>query len=163
MYQESGAAMTVDFYTVTDDARVVNKTLPAASKHTITTVDIFKPSDLIHPRLVLGSFTDMFQKNYCYVTKFGYYYFIDDITVTSAQRVIMDLTLDPFYSLKDSIVNCTGTAVRSESAGINTVSDSKFPLSSCEYTLECLNYDRTPFTRNPSSPYILTTIGGGDD
>lgn len=152
--------MTVNFYTVTDAANVVSKTIPADTLQTISNVDIFKPSTLDSPRLVLSSFTNMFDKNYCYIEKFGRYYFINNITVTSAQRVIMDLSIDVLHTYAAAIKSCTGTAIRSESAGINKISDSKYPVNTCKYILDMINYDKTPFTRLPTSPYILTTIGG---
>lgn len=152
--------MTVNFYTITDAANVVSKTLSSDTLQAIQNVDIYKPSSLDAPRLILGAFTNMMAKNYCYIEKFGRYYFITNITVTSAQRVIMDLQVDVLFTYAASIKECIGTAIRSESAGINKISDSKYPVNTCRYVLDVINYSRTPFTRNPSSPYILTTIGG---
>lgn len=158
MYQESGAAMTVDFYTITDDARVVHKTLPAASKHTITTVDIFKPSDLIHPRLVLGSFQNMTDKNYCYIAKFNRHYFINNVTVTSAQRVIMDLTVDVLYTYGDDIVKCTGTVLRSENPYTRLMYDNKLPLTG-QMTVRSTLFPQTPFTASESWNYLMFVVG----
>ena len=73
---------------------------------------------------------------------------------------MLALSVDVLATYAAEIVECVGTAIRSESAGINKISDSKYPVNTCRYVLDVVNYSRTPFTRNPSSPYILTTIGG---
>ncbi|MBP5431988.1 hypothetical protein [Ruminococcus sp.] len=152
--------MTVDFYTIKDANNVVDKDLPAASKHTVNNVDIFKPSVIDSPRLVLGAFTDMTDKNYCYIDKFKRYYFINSITVTSAQRVIMDLTCDVLYTYKDDILKCKGTCLRSESTGKTIIQDNKYPINTLDRYVTIQKFENTPFTRSPSAPYILTTIGG---
>lgn len=152
--------MTVDFYTIKDANNVVNKDLPASSKHTVNNVDIFKPSVIDSPRLVLGAFTDMTDKNYCYIDKFKRYYFINSITVTSAQRVIMDLTCDVLYTYKDDILKCKGTCLRSESTGKTIIQDNKYPINTLDRYVTLDNFPDTPFTRTPTFPYVLTTIGG---
>lgn len=152
--------MTVDFYTISDANNVLVKTLPDASKYTATNVDIFKPSVIDSPRLVLGSFTNMTDKNYCYIAKFNRYYFINSITVTSAQRVIMDLSVDVLYTFHSEILRCKATCIRSESAGKTYISDSKYPVNTLDRYVTIQGFSDTPFTRSPTAPYILTTIGG---
>lgn len=160
MYRESGVIMTVDFYTITDASNVVYKTVPEESKVTINNVDIIRPSSLDDPQIVSGSFTGMLTKNYCYVSKFARWYFINRITVTTAQRVVMDLSVDVLYTYRDSIVNCIGTAIRSESIGINKIHDNKYPINANRYTIDAINFTDTPFSRTTTTGYILTTIGG---
>lgn len=152
--------MTVKFYTITDASNVVNKTINESDVTTVNNVDIFKPSSMENPQIVLTAFNDMLTRNYCYVGKFAKWYYITGITVTSAQRVVMDLSVDVLYTYRDEIKKCKGTAIRSESVGINTITDSKYPVDPCRHTLDLVNFDKTPFTRNATMPYILTTIGG---
>lgn len=160
MYQESGVIMTVDFYTITDASNVVHKSVPIASKTTIQNVDIIRPSSIEDPQIVFGSFTGMLSKNYCYVSKFARWYFINRITVTTAQRVVMDLSVDVLYTYRDSITLCIGTAIRSESEGINKIHDSKYPINNNKYIIDAINFSDTPFSRLTTTGYILTTIGG---
>lgn len=151
--------MTVDFYTISDANNVVVKTLPESSKYTATNVDIFKPSVIDTPRLVLGAFANMTDKNYCYIAKFNRYYFINSITVTSAQRVVMDLTIDVLYTYADDIKKCIGLCLRTETAP-TYIPDNKFPMLTNKRQIVLDNFESTPFTLSPSYPYILTTIGG---
>lgn len=160
MYRKSGVRMTVDFYTITDASNVVFKTVPAESKVSVQNVDIIRPSSMEDPQIVLVSFTGMLSKNYCYVSKFDRWYFINRITVSTAQRVIMDLSVDVLYTYRASIGSCLGTAIRSESIGVNKIRDNKYPLDDNKYIIDAINYPDTPFTRSATMGYILTTIGG---
>lgn len=152
--------MTVDFYTITDGNNVLHKTLPISTKTTLSNVDVFRPSNIENPQIICDNFANVASKNYCYISKYGRYYFITGITFVSAQRCIIDLSVDVLKTYENSIINCIGTATRSESAGINYIVDNRYPLNSVHRKIDIINYSKTPFTRSPNKPYILTTIGG---
>lgn len=152
--------MTVDFYTITDPPNKLVKNVSNESKIPIQNVDIFKPSDIMSPRIILGTFTGMMSKNYCYIDKLARWYFISNITLTSAQRVIMDLSIDVLYTYNTDIVKCQGTAIRSQSEGMTYIPDNKYPLNTVQTQIDMLKYN-TPFTRLLGQNYILSVIGGG--
>ena len=161
--------MTVDFYTITDppnklvknvtsESKLV-KNVTSESKLTIQNVDIFKPSDIMSPRIILGTFTNMMSKNYCYIDKFARWYYISNITLTSAQRVMMDLSIDVLHTYSDDILRCKGTAIRSESEGKTYIPDSKYPIDQLTKNIDMINFN-TPFSAAAVAGYIITTIGG---
>ena len=152
--------LTVDFYTISDANNVVNKTLDDQTKTTVQNVDIFKPSSVESPSLVLHNFTGVSNKNYVYIDKFSRYYFITGITFTSAERVIINLSVDVLYTYASQIKSCKATAIRNENIGKNYITDSKYPVNTLDRYVTLDNFPDTPFTRNPTFPYILTTIGG---
>lgn len=152
--------MTVDFYTITEPPNKLTKNTPQESKISIQNVDIFKPSDIMSPRIILGTFTGMMSKNYCYIDKFARWYFISNITLTSAQRVMMDLSIDVLNTYASDIVKCKATAIRSQSEGMNYIPDDRYPISTVNTTIDMLKYD-TPFTRLLGQNYILSVLGGG--
>lgn len=152
--------MTVDFYTVTDPNNKLEKTLTAASHKALTNVDIFRPSNIESPSIICDNFANIADKNYCYIGKFGRYYYITGVTFTSAQRCIVNLAVDVLMTYAASIKECTATATRSESAGINYITDNRYPVNNIRRTIDLISYPSTPFTRTPTSPYILTVIGG---
>lgn len=152
--------MTVDFYTVTDANNVINKTLNAATKTTVSNVDVFNPSTLENPQIVLTKFDGVANKNYAYIAKYGRYYYVTGVTFTSAGRVIVNCAVDVLKTYAAGILNCTGTATRSQSVGINYVADNRYPTNDIHRTIDMIRFPKTPFSRAATHPYILTTIGG---
>lgn len=154
--------MTVDFYSVTDANNVVNKTIDPLTVKSVTNVDVFNPSTLENPQLVLTNFDGIANKNYCYIAKYGRYYYVTGVTFTSAGRVVVNCAVDVLKTYAADIIKCKGTAVRSESVGMNYITDNRYPTNDIHRTIDMLRYPKTPFTRTPLKPYILTTIGGSN-
>lgn len=152
--------MTVDFYSVTDANNVVDKHVDIATKTTILNVDVINPSTIEGPQLVLKNFDGVSGKNYCYIAKYNRWYYVTGITFTTAGRVVVNCAVDVLKTYAAKIKQCTGTATRSQSVGMNHITDNRYPINNVHRVIDMLAYPKTPFTRFPSSPYILTTIGG---
>lgn len=69
--------MTVTFYSVDDDPRVVTKTLGTATL-TLTNVKLKNDTDVINPVLELGNNANLLGSNYFYIQEFGRYYNVTD-------------------------------------------------------------------------------------
>ena len=69
--------MTVTFYSVEDDPRVVTKTLGTATL-TLNNVKLKNDTDVINPVLELGNNTNLLGSNYFYIQEFGRYYNVTD-------------------------------------------------------------------------------------
>lgn len=156
--------MNVHIGSTTDDPRKLTKTITWITNQQGTPQDFScvptADCDIINPTIILAYDSNIVTKNYAAISDWGRKYFINDIQMLTGGRMMLALSVDVLATYAAEIVECVGTAIRSESAGINKISDSKYPVNTCRYVLDVVNYSRTPFTRNPSSPYILTTIGG---
>lgn len=74
--------MTVTFYSVDDDPRVVTKTLGTATL-TLNNVKLKNDTDVINPVLELANNANLMGSNYFYIQEFGRYYNVTDQTTNS--------------------------------------------------------------------------------
>jgi len=82
------------------DPETVGKTFTDA--HTITGKLLYE-QDITHLRiLVNGNYTAY---NYCYVTAFDRFYFINKFEITTGGNMIVDMSVDALQSFKDEILN----------------------------------------------------------
>ena len=119
---------TLDLYKNTDDPKVVNKT-PGAVQREVT-CNPYGAVNLVNPQLEIDYNATALECNYCYVGAFGRWYFINDITITPAQKMILSCSVDVLYTFKDQIPNLKACIVRSESIGAPTyVVDDRLPIN----------------------------------
>ena len=154
-------AITITLYSVTDDPRKLDKTLGNAVA-TISSVEPLDPCDILYPSFILNWNSARFTANYCKVSvPFDRYYFITSTEMLTGQRVLIKCGIDVLKTYSSSIKNCFGTMVRSQAVGKPTlIPDGKYPIHTNNLTVDVLNFDSTPFERDPAAPYLLTTIGG---
>ena len=153
-------AIVIDTYKITDPPNKLYKTTPESTKITLTNVDPLTPCDVLNPSLICVYTSGLAAQNYAKIAAFGNrYYFIDNVSLLDGQRAILKLSVDPLMTYADDIVKCTGVCLRTEQ-GATYIPDNKFPILTNKRQIVLDNFDSTPFTRSPSYPYILTTIGG---
>lgn len=97
--------MKVIFYSVTDDPRVVDKTLGTAVK-TITGVKTKADCSILTPTLELAYDSLITGCNYMYIEDWGRYYYIDELTL-SAQRLFVRAHVDVLKTYAAAIKSCT--------------------------------------------------------
>lgn len=146
-------AITMSLYKVTDDPKVMGKTIPAAtSTHTITLKDgcsIDRPVVSFSAQAAA-----LAPLNYAYIDTFQRYYYITDRK--SLINGVMELTLesDPLESFQAAIKQCTATITRNQN-------DANGYLRDAEYT--ALGYEKVASKNFPISlddfSYILMTVG----
>lgn len=120
-------AINISLYQISDDERVVGKTIPTAiSTHTITlkdgcSIDAPVVSFSANAAVMAGI-------NYAYIDAFQRYYFIRDRK--SLINGVIELTLesDPWQSFASQLRNCNATIVRSAAASNGYLMDKEYQL-----------------------------------
>lgn len=102
--------MDVFFYTVTDDPRTINKTIPSAHVH-LEDVRMKDDTNIIQPTLDIKFHVGLFACNYCYIEHFHRYYFIKNITTTE-NRLLVECEVDVLKSFESDIMNMKAFVVR---------------------------------------------------
>lgn len=141
--------MKVEFYTTTDNARTVNKTLQLNK-----TIDIIfrQAVDEQDPLIILNKI-NIAGSNYVHIPDFNRYYFISKIENYTASLVRIYLTTDLLMTYKDIILNSPVQITATEkpsylSASLPTQSTISKRVVKSDVTLDNKN------------SMILTTIGG---
>lgn len=109
--------MTVTFYQNKSDDRVVNKTI--SQKLELTTVIIKDDTSMMNPVLIVHTDSKLYTCNYCYIASFGRYYYIDNITLASGQRLILECREDVLMSNKTQLLKSRAFVQRSEKETAN--------------------------------------------
>lgn len=107
--------MTVKFYTITDDPRVVDKTVSSAVL-TLTGVHVKGECSTLEPEFELAYNSSLMTCNYMYVEEWGLYYFIRDRKV-SAQRMILITKEDVLMCYSSGLKSCKAIIRRQEKTG----------------------------------------------
>ena len=147
--------MQIKLYKTTDGNTVLDKTLTA--EKTISSVDIVEPCNVLAPSFILCYDSNALNYNYC--SAFGRYYFITSFKVLTGGRCVISCAVDVLKTYAKQIKACKGVCIRSESIGKTFIVDNKYPIDDTKKYVELVNYPDTPFTRTPTNPFILTTIG----
>lgn len=121
--------MNVNFYVCTDDKRKVTKNLTPLNS---LTCNIKDKSSLKNPSLILSkkSFNSINNCNYCYISDFGRYYFIENITLLTAERVLIECKCDVLMSFNGGIRSLNGMIDRQENLHNPYIIDNSVPIRS---------------------------------
>lgn len=141
--------MQVDFYTTTDNANTVNKTLKLIRSINIIfrqVVNEAKPFIILNKDKITGS-------NYVHIPNFNRYYFITNVENYTANLVRIDLTCDLLMTYKDVILNTPVLITATEKPSYLSIN---LPTQQT-ISKRILKSD---ITLNKESSLILTTIGG---
>ena len=151
--------MTVTLYKNTSDKRNLNKVITEIKSVSATAKGEI---NIISPTLILEYFSTDF--NYCYISDFKRYYFVNSITLLTGQRVQINLSVDVLMSYKEEIKNLTVNVLRYENIEPTFLSDSRIPLFSdtiqkvIEFPENIFNLENPP----ENSKNFLLTVAGGD-
>lgn len=122
-------AITMNLYQISDDERVVGKSIPSPlSTHTIT---LKNGCSIDEPVVSLtGSAASVAAANYTYIPAFGRYYWIRDRK--SLVNGVIELTLesDPWNSFAAQLRGRPATILRSENASNGYLLDNEYQLLS---------------------------------
>lgn len=124
-------ATTINLYTVTEDSRKINKTLPTAINGS-TPIQLYLRQDstnILTPEVSVPFSSAYLAANYAYIPAWNRYYFISDMWVSPAGRLFFGLTVDVLKTYASGILAAQCNVIRSESAGINSVHDTELPLN----------------------------------
>lgn len=145
-------AFTVKFYTVSDDPKVVSKSLGTATE--FNNVVIKETTDVTAPVLRISSSSNLSGYNYCHIERYGRYYFIEKIETTPDGMWVLHCKCDVLMSYKDQIKSLTGTLIRSETLYNGYLNDSGY---------KALAYRKIVTKQFPTAMegdcFILMTVG----
>ena len=149
--------MTVTFYSVSDDARVLNKTLGDAVA-TLSAVEIFGECSIMDPVLKLVYDADLLDANYCYISDWKRYYYIENYDLSNGREMYVRMHEDVLMSNATAIGELECTIVR-------TAQNGKANLYLDDGKFKVLNYPRIQTKKFPNSlnktlSYVLTIAGG---
>ena len=151
--------MIVTLYKNTSDKRNLNKVITEIKSVSATAKGEI---NIISPTLILEYFSTDF--NYCYISDFKRYYFVNSITLLTGQRVQINLSVDVLMTYKEEIKNLTVNVLRYENIEPTFLSDSRIPLFSdtiqkvIEFPENIFNLENPP----ENSKNFLLTVAGGD-
>ena len=160
-------AVSVTFYNCGDDKRVMSKTLTTGIS---ASAELYDPTSLINPRLRVGYNTNLLGYNYMYISQFGRYYFINNITTDSGGALIIEGEVDVLQTYKTEISALSAIVVRGarkNQSGSNRstwIEDPRLPIQSGRavkailFENSDLNIDTAGLTSNN---FILNVAGGG--
>lgn len=125
-------AINISLYQITDDERVVGKSIgTAVSTHTIT---LKGGCSIDNPVVSFSAMASAIAPlNYAYIDTFQRYYFIRDRK--SLVNGVVELTLesDPWESFKTELGNCSATIARNENASNGYLLDDAYQLLAYNY------------------------------
>ena len=149
--------MTVTFYSVSDDPRVLNKTLGDAVA-TLSAVEIWGECSIMDPVLKLVYDADLLDANYCYISDWKRYYYIENYDLSNGREMYVRMHEDVLMSNATAIGELECTIVR-------TAQNGKANLYLDDGKFKVLNYPRIQTKKFPNSlnkalAYVLTIAGG---
>lgn len=156
-------ATNVTLYQFSGDERVLDK---SGLLTQLVTGVVLKPGskfDLLNPTFTL-KFTgnDATQNwrasaNYLYISEWDRYYFIDNIAAAPGNNIfVVSCREDVLHSFKHQIVNFEGFAVRSQSVGMNYITDNKIPVDPNRVSVSNINFGSAFATTLTGAQYVLT-------
>lgn len=104
--------MTIDLYNISDDPRVVSKTLGTAVES--LTDAIRTPVTAEGGAVTVDTSTDLSGVNYAYISDFGRYYYVEQVTALRNNIWTLTLRTDVLMSFASEIRGLTGTVDRNE-------------------------------------------------
>lgn len=156
--------LNVAILRTSDDPRVLDKTVETIA------VKQCKPTEgctILNPRLILGYTSDISMSNYMYISEWGRFYFIENVTVQPGNMCIITGSVDVLKTYAAAIRRCTATVVRSESVGAPTMyPDDKLPIIPGRKSITSSAMPNSLHQSSADIPWIHThyvlTVKGGD-
>lgn len=100
------------FYNNSQDKQIINKSLNDA---TSLSGLFIHPFNVINPVIVIRSNTPV-TFNYCFIPSLNRYYFVESITIQTANTYQISLNIDVLQTYAQEILNSTGTILTRENA-----------------------------------------------
>lgn len=149
--------MTINFYNVTDDPRVIQKNVTSLVYS--CNANILDNCSIKNPTLVLSYNSSLVSANYFHIPEWNRYYFMGEPVLSPGGRCIVTGKEDVLYTNANEILNLYAYCSRCESKAQNYAVDSA-PLSLVTTNVTNLHFAQV-FTANGTGlQYVLTVKGG---
>lgn len=150
--------MTLNLYTISDDKRKVRKTVGTATQLTGT---LREECSVLDPVITIESSSNLSGKNYAYISDFGRYYFITDITAVTDKLWRISMHVDVLMSYSSQLLPLEMIAKRQENMINHYINDGQIPCNAYR------NITTHKFSENVSfrdgtqtTPFVLIASGG---
>lgn len=148
--------MKITIGQTSNDRRVLNKSFSG----TEITVDLKRPCDILTPSFILDYNVTWLTCNYLYCPDFNRYYFINNVSVNTGQRIELACSVDVLMTYRNQINTITCNVFRNENLRTPYISDSNKPLTTKTQT-QTYVFDKNPFVSGDGyTDYVLAVIGG---
>lgn len=147
--------MNVTFYKNLSDKRALSKSLTQLESVTAIMKD---DCDILSPTLEVSSFSSISQANYMYIPNWGRYYYVDHITVSRGQRVIISAHVDVLMTYKSGILGCSAVVSRQQSKGNYYLNDPVYKTRQYKITT-VQEFPNEMFTRDGS---LILAVAGSE-
>ena len=114
--------MDVKLYSITDDDRVVSKTLGTAKEYSCTFRDT---EEILNPVIRINTSDNLSDYNYAYIERYGRYYFVKP-AVGPNDLWTLTAHVDVLMSHKTELLELSGTMVRNENTYNGYLIDPEF-------------------------------------
>ena len=120
--------LTLNFYNLVDDPRVVNKTLGTARR--VTNVFLKDEQNVVNPTFILTRPSTGGDERYIYCPELNRYYFVDNVTIESGNKVTYGCTEDVLMTYREQIMNTDVVVFHQGDAALanRLISDERIPL-----------------------------------
>ena len=151
--------MTIYFYKSTANPDKLDKSGFLTQIGTSETIKQTHRVDTLAPVVSVNYDVNLIDANYVYIPDFKRYYFCK-ISTDTGLKMILNCEVDALYSWAAAIAAAPCTAVRSETAGINYVPDSKLPIDPSRFVIKDTAFPQTNIESNNgliTPQYIMIT------
>lgn len=134
------------------------KTPGAGDTYTeLTNCVLIEETGILNPRIAIKNDGSAIDYNYCYISKFGRYYFVGEPTYEIG-RWVLPLHVDVMATYKTAIGASTQYVVRSASQYDENIIDSEYPSKTNPKAIT-VKSDKTIFGASIQARYIVGIIG----
>lgn len=151
--------MTVYLYNVSDDPRVLNKTLGTA---VTLNCELLYPSDLLNPRIKISAASFTPYLNYMYIQAFDRYYFITEVTYENGGAVTIQGKVDVLQTYGTQISSLPVNIIRQEIGYLSNIIDNQVCVTP-KQEVSFVKCEETPFNIRTSGTgynFVLCIAGG---
>lgn len=137
-----------------DDVKTLHKSVTSIG--TTKTAVIKNDTSVINPHFILTFSSDCLTANYLYCSDLDRYYFINDYTLLTGNRIDLTCTVDVLKTAENSINQLNTTIVRQEKQGISILPDSNILVQN--YNIVDI-YSFSGGFDNTVGSYVLEILG----
>ena len=153
--------MLIETYQMTSDRRKIGKSLSNQINYDGVPIT---PIDMINPKFILSTSSDVFNANYIFVDTFKKYYFIDNYEIDKAGRIIIYCSLDVLETHKNNLLASEQLIIRNEKIGSTFIADDMLPLKPYK-NMKVIEFSNSDFNLNSATSndynFVLNVAGGG--